>query len=242
MRPPPAKVRSPKPEGASAPPNLRAKATEVVAPPVIPLIIPPPPPVVVATRPDEGNASHSGNADIRGPGTGAGGEGNGTGSGRYGDGDGGGGTAPRQIRGRLKDSDYARSAVEAGVGGTVGVRFMVETDGRVSDCEVDHSSGNIALDNTTCRLIQERFRFDPARDEEGRPVPSTIIENHSWIFEPRRRTAAALGCGKLGWTQYILNRLFRAKSRKDKRVDEVVIHTTLHKITMEKPSRRALAP
>ena len=44
-------------------------------------------------------------------------------------------------------------------------------------------SGSAALDDTTCDLIIARFRFEPARDADGRPVESMIEENHRWIVE-----------------------------------------------------------
>jgi periplasmic protein TonB len=57
---------------------------------------------------------------------------------------------------------------------------MVGADGRVFDCEITRSSGSRELDETTCRLIQERFRYEPSRDPSGRPVPATIVQNHIW--------------------------------------------------------------
>lgn len=184
--PPPAEKPRPRPvtsaraEGAASPPNLRAKATEVVAPPSI---VPPmaPSPVIAAPIAGIGNAASAGAADIRGPGTGSGGQGNGTGSGGAGDGDGDGGeTPPRWVKGRIKDSDYPRGAGEAGVSGTVAVRYIVGIDGRVSGCAVTKSSGHPELDDTTCRLIEQRFRFKPSRDADGTPVPSVIVEDHTW--------------------------------------------------------------
>ncbi|MES2442838.1 MAG: energy transducer TonB [Pseudomonadota bacterium] len=177
---PPEPVRRHRPQGAAAPPNLRAEPSEIVAaPPPLPVPIP----VAAAPIAGAGSAPTAGAADIPGPGTGAGGEGPGRGAGGDGDGvgDGDGETPPRLRRGRLKDSDYPRAAGEAGVGGTVSVRYVVGTDGRVGDCDVTRSSGNAALDDTTCRLIRERFRFSPSRDARGRPVASVIVENHSWL-------------------------------------------------------------
>lgn len=175
-------VKSERPEGEASPPNLRAEPTQIVLPPpVIP--VPTPNPMPVAPIAGVGNAPSAGSADIPGPGYGAGGFGDGRGAGGYGDGDGAGGwTPPRLRRGRIRDSDYPRAAGEEGVGGTVGVRFRVEADGRVSGCDVTRSSGSPALDDTTCRLIVQRFRYDPSRDPEGRPVPATIIQNHSWVI------------------------------------------------------------
>lgn len=176
------KVKAERPEGEASPPNLRAEPTQIVLPPPrIP--IPSPNPVPVAPIAGVGNAPSAGSADIPGPGYGAGGWGNGRGAGGYGDGDGEGGwTPPRQRKGRIRDSDYPRAAGQEGVGGTVGVRFVVEADGRVSRCGIDRSSGVPILDDTTCRLIVERFRYDPSRDPDGRPVRATIVQNHSWFI------------------------------------------------------------
>ncbi|HKT15813.1 MAG TPA: energy transducer TonB, partial [Allosphingosinicella sp.] len=108
-------------------------------------------------------------------GDGSGGDGRGRGEGR--------GTPPRRIRGQIGNSDYPRWAGEAGIGGTVSVRYAVETDGRPSDCVVTGSSGDASLDETTCRLILKRFRFKPSLDRAGRPVRAYIVENHSWMIE-----------------------------------------------------------
>jgi protein TonB len=185
-------------EGAASPPNLRAQATEIVAPkPVIPL--PVPPPVVAAPVARQGAAPSAGAADVRGPGFGSGGLGTGTGSGRGGDGDGGGYggggrgfTPPRHISGRLSDRDFPAVVGEAGGGGVVSVRFSVEVDGRVGRCVIDRSSGNAVLDDTTCRLIRQRYRYRPSLDPSGRPVRSQIVEDHSWVtmddpYPPERR-------------------------------------------------------
>lgn len=180
-KPPPAPKRA-KRSGAAAPRNLKAQPTEIVSPPpVVPLVLPPP--VVAAKLAGAGAAPSAGASDRRGPGTGAGGFGNGRGSGGYGDGDGDGGTPPRQVGGRIRNSDFPRALDRAGVGGTVSVRYRVGIDGRVSNCIVTGSSGSEEADALTCRLIEERFRFKPERDRDGRPVPSIIVENHSWIME-----------------------------------------------------------
>ncbi|MGQ0588483.1 MAG: energy transducer TonB [Sphingosinicella sp.] len=189
----PRPAAAPREEGAASPPNLRSRATEIVAPePVI--VLPPVSPAVTSPVAGPGADPSTGNADIAGPGTGSGGFGSGSGRGGRGaggGGGGGGGRPPRHLSGSLSNSDYPAGVGEAGIGGTVSVLYAVEVDGRVSDCRVTRSSGSRLLDETTCRLIERRFRFAPARDRQGRPVRSRIEENHSWIVEdvdgPRRR-------------------------------------------------------
>lgn len=188
---PPPRISNRRPEGAASPPNLRSRATEIVAPQ---LVIPLPNPVVAAPVAGPGADPSAGAADVPGPGTGSGGWGRGTGSGAGGDGDGDGGgghTPPRWLRGRLSDSDFPAAAGEAGAGGRVSVRFTVETSGRVGRCSIERSSGNGELDRTTCRLIEQRYRYRPSLDPYGRPVRSVVIEDHDWVSvdeeEPPRR-------------------------------------------------------
>jgi len=188
--PPPPEIRvetQPKPsnktEGKAAPPNIKSRATEVTAPPVPPPPVPPPP-LPAATIPFQGNQSTQGAAPVAGPGTGAGGIGNGTGSGGTGDGDGdryGRETEPRLKSGRIRRSDvpegiWDRIDREA----TVGVRYFVNVDGSVSECHITRSSGLADLDALTCRLMEQRYRYKPSYDEDGRPVRSIVYHNFTW--------------------------------------------------------------
>jgi protein TonB len=193
LPPPPPPAEKPAPthphhahrNGAASPPNLRAKATEIVVPPpIVRLDIPPP--VVAAPKIGIGADASAGAAPVVGPGSGSGGRGTGTGSGDAGDGDGDGGTPLELISGRLKDSDYPRS-VPDGVGGTVSIRFIVGVQGRVTECAVTRSSGNADLDEVTCRLIKERLRYRPTLNAAGKPIPDVVIGTHRWTS---RRGAA----------------------------------------------------
>ena len=186
--PPPPRPRIIKPRlghaaGRASPPNLRNKATPIVAPP--PIVPPLPSPVIVAPIAGTGSAASTGASDRPGPGQGAGGQGNGTGSGDEGNGDGdsGGDVGPRQVKGRIKSSDLPADLDHANFRGTVSVRYHVEVDGQVGDCAVAGSSGNAELDRLTCQLIQQRFRFKPAHDHYGHPFRSTVEEDHHWDID-----------------------------------------------------------
>lgn len=174
------------PEGSAAPPNLRSRPTEVVAPePLIRLIVPQP--IVAAPIAGPGAAATSGNAPVRGPGTGAGGQGNGTGSGAFGDGGGGGGGAglarPASLIGAdVRGSDYPKSAFDEGFEGIVYMRFVIDPRGRIGDCRVTRSSGHAGMDRETCRLMQKRLRYRPARDAQGRPVSDVTQGEQKWTL------------------------------------------------------------
>lgn len=85
----------------------------------------------------------------------------------------------RQISGSISNADYPASAIRANARGTTIVTLAIGVDGRVTGCLVSGSSGNAALDSTTCSLAQRRFRFQPAT-RGGRPVPSTTTRRINW--------------------------------------------------------------
>jgi len=70
--------------------------------------------------------------------------------------------------------------------GTVGVRLAVGPNGRATACQVTRSSGNGGLDSATCRLLQQRLQFSPARDRDGNPTTTVVESTHVWGRRPRR--------------------------------------------------------
>jgi protein TonB len=184
-----AKLAKPKnAEGAASPANLRDTPTQIVVPkPMVPLPVPP----VIPAAPvaGQGNAEAAGAADVPGPGTGSVGVGTGLGSGMNGNGTGGGGGGGarpvRWLSGQISPADYPQRPFDAGIGGTVHLRFIVSPSGRVTDCAVTRSSGNAELDTATCRLIKRRLRYRPALDAGGRPIAAVINGEHEWVAERR---------------------------------------------------------
>jgi protein TonB len=183
---PPATERAAPDEPApAAPPAPAAEEKAAATEPTPGWDVPPP---VAAGLVPSGPAGSAGSA---GPGTGsgAGGEGTGTGAGGTGSGGGGGGGSRAQhLSGQIVRSDYPRAAVESRAEGRVETRFTVGTDGRVSNCRVTRSSGSVALDQTTCRLIEQRFRWTAARDARGNPVAEERGWQQTWWLERRSGT------------------------------------------------------
>jgi protein TonB len=194
VEPPPPKTKAKEPEGAASPANIKSKPTPVVAPPPkVQLKVPPK--IVTAEKKfpvPPGNDATAGSSSVVGPGTGSGGTGPGTGSGGSGMGTGGGGdgggggrlTPARRVSGELTDKDYRRLAKGREINGRVFVRYTVRPDGRVSGCTVTRSIGWPDLDAATCRLIEQRFRYRPATDPQGRPVPFVKDTNFRWSLLP----------------------------------------------------------
>lgn len=167
-------AHAPEKSGRASPPNLKSKATPVAAP-TPEVVLPIPPLIATAPTPAAGIDRSSGNADRVGPGTGSGGIGDGTGSGGWGDGPGGGGGGrpARLVRAGL--GDLPCRTPETGCPSVeVGIRFVVQPDGRAHDCVVTRSSGDPYTDRFTCERIEQRLRYDPARDPSGRKIAQVI--------------------------------------------------------------------
>ena len=76
--------------------------------------------------------------------------------------------------------DYPPSALRANEEGTSSISWTINTQGRVENCHVTHSSGHSDLDEAACRAITRRGRYTPAKDQNGNPITSTQSRNVVW--------------------------------------------------------------
>ena len=178
---------SPEPEpdeGAQGDPGRDAVPQPRTAPsPKIRLKEDPPQPRVSSTgTQDSAGAAQSGS------GTGAAGSGDGLGSGRGGDGRGGiVATKPAKIAGDIRSArDYPapEGGRESRFGQSVTIVMTVGVDGRASDCRVVNPSNDPAADRITCELAVSRFRFKPARDQNGDPVAAPYGWRQTFFAKP----------------------------------------------------------
>ena len=175
--PPPAPPPAEADEGAAAPPSRGATKAPSPPEPAAPLARPTP----AAPAIDPGSQQASGAGSAAGSGAGQGGEGSGAGSGGSGAGTGSGAvTPPVRVAGGLSDADYRRTRPPPGAGGTVTVSYRIRSDGAVDRCTVLRTSGYEVLDSATCRLIERRFRYVPARDASGRAIDWEVRTDYTW--------------------------------------------------------------
>lgn len=83
----------------------------------------------------------------------------------------------------VSNDDYPSRAIREEAQGTVRFTLTVGPDGRVSDCQVTGSSGNATLDETACRLLRQRGRFDPKLDANGNPTSGTWSSSFRWQLQ-----------------------------------------------------------
>ena len=78
------------------------------------------------------------------------------------------------------NADYPAAAMRDEREGTSGFRLTIGADGLPERCEITSSSGHPDLDTTTCRLVMERARFRPGRDENNKRVGGTYSNRIRW--------------------------------------------------------------
>jgi TonB family protein len=76
--------------------------------------------------------------------------------------------------------DYPDLAVKEGRMGRARVRLNVSESGAASGCSVIASTGHADLDRMTCKILDERAQFKPARDVDGKATRSVIVTTVSW--------------------------------------------------------------
>lgn len=82
--------------------------------------------------------------------------------------------------GWITNADYPSAPLRRQEEGTAAYRLVIGSDGRVDECQITASTGSRALDTATCRFLERRARFDPARDQSGRNVVGTYSGQVTW--------------------------------------------------------------
>jgi len=161
-------------EGAA---GKKAEPTPVVAPkPAIE--VPATPPVTAAPVSGTGSAATAG-AATTGTGPGAGGSGSGRGGGGSGGG-GGIGTEARLLGGNQARLPSRLLRVFATDSGLAHLWLTVAEGGRVTECSVLQSSGDVTVDQALCGVMVRQSRWAPARDRQGRPISVRLRYTATW--------------------------------------------------------------
>ncbi len=86
----------------------------------------------------------------------------------------------RQSAGSISDADYPSSAIVNEQQGTVTANFVVGKTGIVQSCTASGLEQSPVLMETTCTLIKQRFRYQPALISKGRPVEESKTIRITW--------------------------------------------------------------
>lgn len=88
----------------------------------------------------------------------------------------------RMIDGGLSMEDYPADAIRDGAQGKTVVGFTVDETGTVGNVHVAGSSGHNSLDEAACKAVAERFRFEPARDNNGYAMAQDRTQAITWTL------------------------------------------------------------
>lgn len=80
----------------------------------------------------------------------------------------------------ITSDDYPIRAMMEEMEGTTGFRLSYDAGGMPKTCDIISPSGHAELDAATCRLVMERARFNPGRDQAGKPVGGTYRTRVRW--------------------------------------------------------------
>ncbi|MEO1969441.1 MAG: energy transducer TonB [Sphingomonadaceae bacterium] len=178
---PTATVQQPVPEGAAGKAGKKAVPRPVSAPSPKVVRSPAAPMPRVASS---GTKTSSGTRDT-GDGTGGASSGAGTGSGNGGMGQGGAAvTRPVKIAGDINaaaDFPVPPGGRQSRFGTSVTVYMTVGVDGRAHNCRIVRPSPDPQADAIVCQLAEQRFRFRPAINAQGEPVPATYGWRQEWF-------------------------------------------------------------
>ncbi|QYU68703.1 energy transducer TonB [Leptolyngbya sp. 15MV] len=86
----------------------------------------------------------------------------------------------------VSSDDYPAWALRSDVEGVVRFTLTVDTEGRITGCDVTGSSGVPDLDKLACDKVTERGAFIPALDDDGRPVAGTWSSAVRWVIPENR--------------------------------------------------------
>jgi hypothetical protein len=96
------------------------------------------------------------------------------------------------IRSILTARDYPAEALRKQPQGTTQYQLLVDDKGAVARCDVLVGSGLVTLDSTGCQVIQQKAKFRPAVDAQGKAARSV------WTTPPltwkSARNALDSGC------------------------------------------------
>jgi TonB family protein len=89
---------------------------------------------------------------------------------------------PALRAGTISADDYPPLALRAEMQGVARTRITIGTDGRVSNCGIEKTSGFALLDRHSCALVTARFVFDPALDAKGHAIEVQAVQPVAWLM------------------------------------------------------------
>ncbi len=84
----------------------------------------------------------------------------------------------------IVSSDYPKELLNQGARSIVQFRLMVDSTGNPTSCHIQKSNRLKDFDDTVCRNLMKRARFDSALAEDGTPIASYYVNTVFFEIEP----------------------------------------------------------
>jgi hypothetical protein len=89
----------------------------------------------------------------------------------------------------IRPDDMPAYHQRAGISRSIYLRLTIRPDARLQTCDVENSDGDWNLAATTCALIMERAKFEPARGADGAAAYGVYRTRMTWaVGKDRSRT------------------------------------------------------
>ena len=106
---------------------------------------------------------------------------------------------PLNVAEWITPQDYPATSIALDESGTVDFALTVSAEGIVSKCDAVSGTAPARLKTLTCQLLQERGRFEPARDEQGKAMPGLYSGTVRWQI-PEGEQGPSLAPTNGSWT------------------------------------------
>jgi hypothetical protein len=81
-----------------------------------------------------------------------------------------------------EDMHFPRDSTASSAGFAI-ARLAIDTDGHITACDLIDSNGNKSLNAVACKLLNDRARYEPAREKDGKAVRSVVLYGIDWRVE-----------------------------------------------------------
>ena len=81
----------------------------------------------------------------------------------------------------LGSNDFPQHALEQGMNGYLRFRLDVDPEGKVAGCRILYRTNPDEFADTSCKLLSQRGRFQPALDAAGKRVKSYYVNTVKWV-------------------------------------------------------------
>lgn len=81
----------------------------------------------------------------------------------------------------VRSGDYPTGLLMQGASGIINFRLDVDETGAATGCHIQAMTKPLGFADTTCRLIRQRAKFEPALDATGKPVKSYYVNTVRWL-------------------------------------------------------------